>query len=686
MLQSLSVIGQESNEYVTNLEDRVVYDTHFFDRYSPQTAYDMVKQVPGFTLFGDNRGNNNQARGLGLGEGNLLIGGKRPNTKDDSAPKLLERIPAINVISLEILSKGSTELAGQSGQIVNVIVKESEKINGSWKFGVHELENGVTEPRFEISLAGKLNNFSYTTGLEIEANEFPQWGPEKYYDASNNLLEIRDDYQSYFEEGVNFNLGVAWDNYQGDLINFNFSGRKSDSIFYEHSDRHTPLLDGGFGALLREVDFGFNEEEWRYELGADYAKDLNSGVLKIVALRRYEKSDEDSLFQNLEVVDSDYEFGSDSISIETEHVLRGLYTIVPKEGHNLEFALELVENNLDTSVDYFEDTGSGRQTVQLTGSDIEVNEERAEISLQYSRPVFNDWTLQALFASEYSEISVSGPDTEPNSDSFTRAKGFIAFNGPLNENTRLRTRLERSVGQLNFFDFASSQNVNEGTTRGGNTKLVPDQTWRAEVSLEYDFTDQDKLTVTGFAESIDDFITFIPFEDGSEGRGNIDDFKQHGIDINASIAMDRFGLKGGKLDINAEFHKTKMRDPITGESREFRVNGYRPLSYQIDLRQDIPNTSIAWGATLIERSGNIAYRQDRVSVFDHAYPQAHILFVEHKDIAGLTVRLEVEDFLGFTYENRREFYEGNRNGSLLSYEENRRHSPWIARLGVSGNF
>ena len=100
----------ESGQAVVQQDDRTIYNPVYFDRYAPQTATDMVNQVPGFTLAGASRfGNNNdQARGPGQGDGNLLINGKRPSTKDDGPLALLGRIPSESVQRLEIRKEVST--------------------------------------------------------------------------------------------------------------------------------------------------------------------------------------------------------------------------------------------------------------------------------------------------------------------------------------------------------------------------------------------------------------------------------------------------------------------------------------------------------------------------------------------------------------------------------------------------
>jgi hypothetical protein len=49
---------------------------------------------------------------------------------------------------------------------------------------------------------------------------------------------------------------------------------------------------------------------------------------------------------------------------------------------------------------------------------------------------------------------IDGVDTQFRSESFNRFKGFVALSGSLSDASTVRTRIERSVGQLRFNDFA----------------------------------------------------------------------------------------------------------------------------------------------------------------------------------------------------------------------------------------
>ena len=69
-----------------------VYPPAFFAAAQPNTAFDMVLLLPGFSL---DRGD--AVRGFGGAAGNVLIDGARPASKTDSLDEVLKRIPAKSV-------------------------------------------------------------------------------------------------------------------------------------------------------------------------------------------------------------------------------------------------------------------------------------------------------------------------------------------------------------------------------------------------------------------------------------------------------------------------------------------------------------------------------------------------------------------------------------------------------------
>ena len=70
----------------------IQYGADYFEKYKPNTALDIVKQIPGFILD-----DINDSRGYGASAGNVLINGRRPSSKEDmlSAIKTIKGVTEI---------------------------------------------------------------------------------------------------------------------------------------------------------------------------------------------------------------------------------------------------------------------------------------------------------------------------------------------------------------------------------------------------------------------------------------------------------------------------------------------------------------------------------------------------------------------------------------------------------------
>jgi hypothetical protein len=91
---------------------REAYEAAYFAQYNPQTALDMINHTPGFSLD-----NGSSRRGFSGAVGNVLIDGARPAAKNQSVQSILSRIPASQVLRVEML-RGEATAGDASGQSV----------------------------------------------------------------------------------------------------------------------------------------------------------------------------------------------------------------------------------------------------------------------------------------------------------------------------------------------------------------------------------------------------------------------------------------------------------------------------------------------------------------------------------------------------------------------------------------
>src|SRR5687767_11570562 len=168
-----------------------------FARFAPKTAYDMVVQVPGFTIRGAS-----QERGLGQASENILINGQRSANKSGGAVDDLQKTNAANVERIEIVDAASLGIAGLSGQVANVIVKAAAKSTGQfeWKPDVRAHFTKPNIYRGLLSYAGKTGPVDYTLSLQNQPGRGGFGGLIEIFDAAGNRTEVRDEiFSSEFE-------------------------------------------------------------------------------------------------------------------------------------------------------------------------------------------------------------------------------------------------------------------------------------------------------------------------------------------------------------------------------------------------------------------------------------------------------------------------------------------------------
>src|SRR3954447_8427787 len=108
---------------VSQAESKRVYLPSDFARFAPKTAYDMLAQVPSFTI----RTPDTSERGLGQASENVLINGQRIANKSGGAVDQLHRTSATSVQRIEIVDAATLGIAGLSGQVANVILSATAK-------------------------------------------------------------------------------------------------------------------------------------------------------------------------------------------------------------------------------------------------------------------------------------------------------------------------------------------------------------------------------------------------------------------------------------------------------------------------------------------------------------------------------------------------------------------------------
>lgn len=665
---------------------RQIYDAAQFSRFNPRNALDMVEQVPGFIIdTGDD-----DERGLGQADENVLINGARIPGKNADAETVLSRISADQVLRIEIVDGATLPISGLSGQILNLITKTevSSGISGNFSWRPRWRRAGNNWLEGEAAISGRLGDGTFTLAVENNASRNGNQGPETVVDDDGVLLFRRDEVARFRTDKPKISAAYSRTSAAGSL--FNINGEYEIDNFREANNS---LRTRAGSPDIIEL-FTRKGDDWNAELSADYAFDLGGGRLKLIALQRLKHDPSESFFGQT-FTDGSAPNGSrfDRTTDEGESVLRAEYGWQTQGGSDWGINLEGAYNFLDSTGALFRLNAQGLlQPIPLTNADSKVTEYRGELIGSFGRPLSDRLTIQTTLGGEYSQISQSG--ALGTTRSFIRPKGSVSLAWRPQDDLDISLKVERLVGQLDFSDFVESVDVSANANNAGNPDLVPPQSWRAELEASQNLGPFGSMTVNIYGEKFSDIVDSIPITETTEAKGNLPSATSYGVEAVSSLLLDPLGWSGAKLDLEGEVRKSSVRDPLSFIKR--RITGDKIFSYKISLRHDVPRSDWAWGLGVEDDNSAAFFRLDRLSDFI-AYGIDTWVFVEHKNIAGLTVTARLDNLLnsgeGFTrtvfgsYDPDTDMLiPGRRNGPIAFIEDRRRTSGLIYRLTVSGNF
>lgn len=664
---SAAVAPQASNT-------RSIFAPEDFARFAPRNALDMARQVPGFAIrSGDG------ARGLGQADTNILINGRRISGKSNGPVEALRRISAEDVVRLELVDGASLDIGGLTGQVLNVVTLSSGRISGQFRYAP-EFRSFGTPARLlngSVALAGGSPKTEWTLALRNESNRRGNEGIEQVFDSTGALVALRNEQANFNSDRLGLSGSFTRTADSGSVLNL--TGQTQGYFFREREVSAQNALGAAVGRLrnLRRT-----EDEFNFELGADYQFALGPGKFKLIAYHRYE----DSPFTN--TVLSEFTSGAapqGSLFVqdadEAETILRSEYTF-GAGGGNLVAAVEGVRNFLEiNSALEVRDAAGLLQPAPLPGATDRVDEDRVDAGLTFSRPLATNLQLQLSAGGEYSRLSQAGPMGLTRT--FWRPKGFAALDWKASAALNLAGRIERVVGQLNFFDFIASVDLDQDREDVSNANLVPEQSWVYELEASWRMGALGNLNLRGFVEDIEDIVDQIPIAGGGQAPGNLPSARFYGIEGNATLLSDRLGWKGSRLDVSAAWTESEVRDPLLGSLRE--VSGNDLFDLNVNFRHDISQTPWAFGGTTDWQINARDVRLDEVFLNQPGFAFA-TAFIENKDVAGMTLRARVGNLLGQRDRFERTVFTDRAAGQIAFSERRDRRFGTIVSFDVEGSF
>ena len=643
-----------------------------FARFAPRTALDMLSRVPGFAIKQED-----QERGLGQATGNVLINGQRISGKSNDVITELSRIPAQNVERIELVDGATLDIPGLSGQVANVIVRSSG-ISGQFAYRP-EFRAYNTDPlltRFEVSVSGTKGPVEYTIGLDNRASRSGASGPTWIYSPDGNLIEDRDEHWRGNAEQPRLSGRFVFDGPGSAIGNLNVSYGRLYFDYLETGRRTT------IGSADRTRRVTIDEGGDNYEIGGDYEFAFGRGHLKLIGVNRGRHiPGETNVVTNFAdgspAAGSRYAFTGD----EDEKIGRTEYRWT-SGGSEWQVSAEGAFNSLDNTSRLFElRTDGGYDEVPLVGASARVEEDRYEVMGSYGRALSATVTMKLSAGGEYSQLAQVGGGGKTRT--FYRPKGELSAAWKMSPRTDLNVKLARRIGQLNFFDFLASVNLADDVETSANPDLVPQQSWELDLEGVHNLGRYGTTTLRLYGRLIDDIIDYIPIGATGEAPGNLEHATVYGIESRSTFNFDPFGWRGARLDAQVRLQESEVEDPLTGEPRPISNSLLRQSS--VALRHDIPGSDWAWGAGASYQLNALNYRLTEVGRLWEG-PVWGDLYLEHKNVYGLTVRGGVYNVLAADSMWDRTVYDGRRTGEIAYVEERDRMIGPIFSFSVRGKF
>ena len=645
-----------------------------FLRFAPRTAYDMLAQVPGFSI----RGEDDSSRGLGQATGNVLLNGKRLSGKSSDPVSTLQSIPADNVQRIEIVDAAELDVPGLSGQVANVVYEASKKLSGQWSYRP-EFRAHYANPIFtrgDVSVSGAAGPVEYTVGLRNDASGRAAGGPTTLTRGGALFEQRHDVFRSDFEQ-PKLTGQFKIDGPGSSVANLNLLVRHFD-YKYEETSRRDRVTGPDQVRLISQKQAGEN-----YEIGGDVDLALAGGRFKLIGLVR---SSDEPFFQQVRTSFSDLspETGSRFVQdgSSSEKIARAEYRW--KIGRtDLQLSGEGAFNSLDNvSRLFLLDPNGNFNELPFPGGSGKVSEDRYEGLLTVGRPLSSKLTAQLVIGAEHSTLVQEGPGGKERS--FLRPKGSLNLAMQFSPRFNANLKLIRRVGQLDFGQFLARVFLDNENENAGNPDLVPEQQWRLEIELARDLAAWGKTRLNLAFALKEDYIDIIPIGTDGESPGNIPHSQAVAIDWNTTLQLDPIGFQGARLNVRALQQFSRIRDPLTGERRH--VSGFVKRILSADFRHDVPKSNWAWGGGIEYMEQALSYRLTEVGR-QYEGPVWTSLFVENKNVLGLTVRGEVTNLNNARSKWDRTVYTGRRNVSPIDFVEkrNRLIGP-IFRFSVQGSF
>ncbi len=619
---------------------RTAYAAAFFADFRPGNAYEMLQRAPGFAFAeGDS-----DVRGFAGAGGNVLIDGERPTSKSVGLSDLLRRIPAAAVDRIELIRAGDPSIDLQGQPLVANVVRVPGS-GGSLVVTVasKRFSDGWLGPRFSVEASRLLGPVLLEGAFKIDVDLDEESGTGRRRTVTPGGVVLRDNALFSRERG-------------GELSANGGATMRRDADAWR---LNVGLVRGAERSIDR-LDLQTTTERRTYrslEAGGDYERTLSDALSgKVVVLQtlgRDASAERSTNSGEVETARSDETSG--------ESILRGSLTWRPRASLSLETGGEGAFNWLESDVAV---TAGGRP-VPLPNDNVRIEEQRAEAFATGAWTVNDKLSVEGSLRVETSRLIQSGDSTLIRTFFFAKPRATLSY-AP-SAATNLRLRFEREVSQLNFGDFAASTDLNLGVVNGGNARLAPERAWVVEAAFERRFWGAGAAVVTLTHAWVQQVVDRLPINGRFDGPGNIGDGVRDRAKLTVTLPLDRLGVSGGRIAGEGFIRRSSVTDPVTGGKR--RISDEGPYGGSFTVSQDLARLTSTWGVEVDLGGTARSFRTDEVR--RETTQPLLIAFWDYKPRSDLSIKLEIENVTGRSFNRTRTLYDGPRNLGVVEAIERR---------------
>jgi hypothetical protein len=667
---------------------KTVYDAAFFAQYAPRSAYDIVQRVPGFTLdlgATQTQQGSVDVRGFAGTAGNVVINGARPSTKAETLDVTLARIPAQQVIRVEI-GPGDlygSDYAGKS-QVLNVVLSQQAGIDGNVTASAKRWYTGYVNTDIQASASIRRGpstiNLSAGTGRNRQLEE----GTDTLTDpATGELVQFRRKHNSYFNKDPFLSAAWALEHGSDDAIRLNARWQPSSFDLFQRnrvSPSDAPQHDDNLIQTYRDPIL---------ELGGDVTRPLAGGAIKFVALatrrKRHDVDDyiqRDGLLEDNAAVVGGFEQSIRARRNET--IGRLSWTRSSLLGFSFEAGGEASYNTLDDKVDLFAIDENGQKVrIDLPIANATVKEKRGEIYVNVGKTLSPSLRIDGGVNYEFSELKVRGDATADRTLKFL--KPHITFDWKPGGGWHTQLSVKRTVAQLDFYDFISFGELSTSRVNGSNADLQPQRSWEFRASIEHPLLGDGlfKLDVGQDLVSLlqDRILIFDEEGNAFDAPGNLGTGKRTFATLTLDAPLGSL-WSGLRAKFNATVQRTRVDDPISHQPRKW--SGYWPdWQWELNVRRDAG--AFSYGFDINDNQRFTFYRTDEfdTNLNRGAYMTA---FVEYRPSPRTAINFSIDNALStHAARDRLLFFPNRAQGSpaINEYRDRNRHRSFQITLKQS---